>query len=76
MLSMVALIVLVFAVLGLLLGLGASIDIPQTPKLPENIADRDPALQQKLFEECVKDARFDGELTDDEYDRCAYSIYD
>jgi hypothetical protein len=73
---MIVLMVLVFAVLGLLLGFGASIDIQQTPKLAENIADRDPAIQQELFEECINDARFDGDLTDDEYNRCAYSVYD
>ena len=77
--SIILLFVITFAFLGLLLGLAESYDIPkdemQFPTLPENIAERDPEIQQKLFEDCIKDARFSGVLTQEEYDRCAYSIY-
>jgi hypothetical protein len=62
----------VFAILGLLLGYASAFDVEM---LPENIEERDPAMQQRLFEECTKDARLDGELTDEEYNKCAYSIY-
>jgi hypothetical protein len=71
--STIALFVLVFALLGLFLGYAASFDI-ERQSLPENIEDRNPAIQQKLFEDCIKDQRFDGELTQDEYSS-AYSIY-
>jgi hypothetical protein len=79
MLSTVILFVLTFGILGLLLGIAASYDSATSIRfkvLPENIEDRDPEIQRQLFEDCIKDARFDGELTDDEYYRCAYSIYD
>jgi hypothetical protein len=76
MLSTIALLVLSFAIMGMLLGLAASFDNEMdAPSLPENIDDRNPAVQQKLFEECIADQRVDGELTQEEYDRCAYSIY-
>lgn len=78
MLSIILLLVLAFVVLGLLLGYAASYDIPrsETRFLPENITERDPEVQQKLFEDCIEDAKSDGNLTDDEYFRCAYDIYD
>jgi hypothetical protein len=76
MLSSVTLFILTFAILGLLLGIAEYFDTSRhLPTLPENIEDRDPAIQQKFFEQCIKDQRLDGELTHEEYDRCAYSIY-
>jgi hypothetical protein len=76
--SSIIILLLSFATLGILLGFAASYDSPVLNRqlLPSNIEDRDPAIQQKLFEDCIKDQRFDGELTQDEYDRCAYTIYD
>jgi hypothetical protein len=71
--SSILLFIAVFAILGLLLGYAASFDVE---RLPENIEQRDPAMQQLLFKECINDARLDGELTDEEYNKCAYSIYD
>lgn len=79
MTATIVIVVLALAALGLLLGYAASFDVPKRQEdspMPENIDDRDPAMQQKLFEDCIKDARVDGELTQEEYDRCAYSIYD
>ena len=80
MLATVVLLALVFILLGLLLGFAASFDAPQTeregfPVIPADIGARDPEIQSKLFEDCIKDAKFDGELTEDEYFRCAYGIY-
>jgi hypothetical protein len=76
MLSTVVLLILTFALFGLLLGFAVSFDTPRVEQtLPENIDARDPEIQSKLFEDCIKDAGLDGELTDDEYYGCAYSIY-
>jgi hypothetical protein len=77
MLSTVVLLILTFALFGLLLGFAAAFDTPRLERaLPENIDARDPEIQSKLFEDCINDARLDGELADDEYYGCAYSIYD
>lgn len=85
MLSIIILVGLTFAILGLLLGFAASYDVPTVSTeqerhskllLPTNISERDPVAQQKLFDKCIEDARFDRELTEDEYFSCAYSIYD
>lgn len=76
LLSTIVLLILSFATLGLLLGFAASFDNEiDASSLPENIDERDPAIQQKLFEECISAQQLDGELTQEEYDRCAYSIY-
>ncbi len=63
--------------LGLLLGFAASFDSPLLEReiLPSDIGARDPEIQNKLFEDCIKDAKFDGELDEDEYNRCAYGVY-
>lgn len=76
-LSTITLIVLTFTLLGLMLGIAASFDTQRAETAPstENIDRQDPEIQQKLFEDCIKDQRFDGELTDDEYSRCAHGIY-
>jgi hypothetical protein len=73
LLSTLILLALTFASLGLLLGFAASFDAPRI--LPEDIGARDPETQSKLFEDCIKDAKFDGSLDEDEYYRCAYGIY-
>jgi hypothetical protein len=75
--STIMIVTLVFGALGLLLGFATSFDYPslQSDLPPGSIEDRKPAIQQKLFEDCIKDQRVDGELTQEEYDRCAYSIY-
>ena len=76
LLSTIVVLALSFAILGLLLGLAASFDNDTgASSLPENIDERDPVIQQRLFEECISDQKLDGELTQEEYDRCAYSIY-
>jgi hypothetical protein len=72
--STIVLFVAVFAILGLLLGYASALDVERP--LPKNIENRDPTVQQRLFEACTNDARSDGELTDEEYYRCAYSVYD
>jgi hypothetical protein len=71
----VAVFILAFAVLGLLLGIAAS-QGAQKETLPENIEDRDPEVQERLFNECIEAAQVDGTVTDNEYNNCAYSIYD
>lgn len=52
---------------------------PQNQVLALNETDdepvRDTAEQAKLFDQCKKDAEADGNLTEDEYYGCAYSIY-
>lgn len=75
--STIVIVTLVFAMLGLLLGFATSIDYPsfQSDLPPANNEDRNPAIQQQLFEDCIKDQRVDGEFTQEEYDKCAYSIY-
>jgi hypothetical protein len=77
LLSTIVLIILTFALLGLLLGFAASFDIPRAKNasIPANTDSRDPGIQSKLFEDCIKEAELDG-LTEDEYFRCAYDIYD
>jgi hypothetical protein len=72
--STIVLFVTVFAILGLLLGYASALDVEQRA-LPEKIEHRDPMVQQRLFEACTNNARSDGDLTDEEYYRCAYSIY-
>jgi hypothetical protein len=75
--SSIVVLVLTFTMLGILLGFAALVDFTGDRRLlPPNIEDRDPAIQQMLFEECIEEYRSDGELTQEEYDRCAYSIYD
>lgn len=71
------LLILAFVLLGLLLGFAASFDTPraETAPIPTNIDSRDSEIQSKLFEDCIKNAGLDG-LTEDEYFRCAYNIYD
>jgi hypothetical protein len=55
--------------MGLLLGLAQARNVePQT--------ERDPRVQQDLFDECIDKARSDDVLTDDEYYKCAYDTYD
>jgi hypothetical protein len=67
--SSIVVLVLGFTALGLLLGTAQVRNVePQT--------ERDPNVQQALFDECINRARSAGELTDDEYYRCAYDIYD
>ena len=69
--STVVLFVLTFAILGLFLGLAESYDAPinddQAPTTEE---------QSRLFDECTSEAGRDGELTEEEYFKCAYDIYD
>ena len=77
MLSTIVLLALTFAVFGLLLGFAASFDTPPSEReiLPLDVGARDPEIQNKLFEDCIKDAKFDGGLDEDEYNRCAYGVY-
>lgn len=79
LLSSVILLTLTFAIFGLLLGFAESFDTPRLERdlaLPVDIDARDPEIQGILFEECIKDAELDGELTEDEYYGCAYNIHD
>jgi hypothetical protein len=73
--SSIIVFVLVFTTLGLLLGYAAAYDFEKTD-LPDSIEERDPVVQQQQFNDCIRDAGLDGELTDDEYNGCAYDIYD
>ncbi|MCI0564273.1 MAG: hypothetical protein MN733_37850 [Nitrososphaera sp.] len=81
MLSTVTLFVLTFIILGLLLGIAESYDANRQNTisgeiLPQDIEDRDPEVQSRLFEQCTSEASKGGELTEDEYFQCAYEIYD
>jgi hypothetical protein len=74
----VALFVLAFAVLGLLLGIAETYDGRDLRAVPlgDELGNRNPEVQSKLFDQCIEQASVDGDLTDDEYNACAYSIYD
>lgn len=72
MILAIIIFVFTFAILGLLLGISASYDA----QLSDDIERRDLQLQTVLFDKCVTEAESNGELTEEEYFKCAYSIYD
>ena len=77
LISSVVILVMTFATLGLLLGAAATFDGQDLAAVSQDdaVADRDPAVQSKLFDQCLSEANDDGTVSEEEYFACAYGIY-